>query len=212
MLDLVIFDADGVLFDSTDSNTSYYNAIYAAIGEPPLDPAEERAGVFMSALQVFEMRARGDAAKIDRMRAVARTMDSTQFFAMLRPALELRPFLTALKRRYLLGLATNRSATIPSLVDYFGLAEIFDAIASARDPVRPKPAPDIVALCLERAGVDASRAVYVGDSESDRIAAEAAGTHFIGVGDRPGYHPGHEQRIDALAELPDALSRIFGSA
>ncbi|HVA41774.1 MAG TPA: HAD family hydrolase [Candidatus Binataceae bacterium] len=208
MIELVIFDADGVLFDSGESNTAYYNAIFAAIGDPPMDPAEEHAGIFMAAPQIFALRARNDQAKLDRMRAVARTIDSAPFFALLRPPFELRPFLAALKRRYRLGLATNRSATIPALIGHLGLDGIFDAVASARDAVRPKPAPDIVALCLERAGVAAERAVYVGDSDTDRIAAAAAGTHFIGVGARAG----HASRIEALEELPAALDRLFGAA
>jgi phosphoglycolate phosphatase len=208
MLELVIFDADGVLFDSTESNTAYYNAIFAQMGEPPMNADEEKAGVFMAAPQVFELRGRGDAAKIDRMREIARIMDPTPFFNLMRPPLELRPFLSALKGRYRLGLATNRSATIPALIDHLGLAGIFDAVASVRDKVRPKPAPDIVELCLARAGVAAPRAVYVGDSETDRIAAAAAGTHFIGVGERVD----HEHRIERLVELPDRLELIFGAS
>ena len=206
MLDLVIFDADGVLFDSTESNTAYYNEIFRVIGEPPLDPAEERAGVFMAALQVFETRARGDTAKVAQMREVARTMDATPFFQLLRPFPELRALLIGIKRSYRLGLATNRSATIPSLIEYLGVADLFDAIASARDKVRPKPAPDIVELCLERAGVSPDRAVYIGDSETDRIAAESAGTHFIGVGERAP----HRHQIESLEQLPEMLRDRFG--
>jgi len=208
MLELVMFDADGVLFDSTESNTAYYNAIFVQMGEPRMDRNEEKAGVFMSAPQVFELRACGDRARYDRMREIARTMDATPFFNLMRPSVELRPFLTALKPRYRLALATNRSATIPALIDHLGLEGIFDAVASARDKVRPKPAPDIVELCLARAGVTAPCAVYVGDSPTDRIAAEAAGIHFIGVGNRVD----HEHRIDQLIELPDRLELIFGGA
>ncbi|MGH7935046.1 MAG: HAD family hydrolase [Candidatus Binataceae bacterium] len=206
MLELVIFDADGVLFDSTESNTSYYNAIFAVMGEQPMNPGEEKAGVFMSAPQVFELRAQGDQTRIARMREVARAMDFTPFFKLLRPPLELRPFLMDLKRRYRVALATNRSATIPALIDHLGLRGVFDAVASARDKVRPKPAPDIVELCLTRARVTSRGAVYVGDSETDRIAALAAGTHFIGVGERVD----HESRIATLSELPDKLELLFG--
>jgi phosphoglycolate phosphatase len=206
MLELVMFDADGVLFDSTESNTAYYNAIFALMDEPRMDLDEEKAGIFMSAPQVFELRARGDRAKYERMREIARTMDATPFFNLMRPAVELRPFLTDMKRRYRLALATNRSATIPALIDYLGLEGIFDAVASARDPVRPKPAPDIVELCLKRAGVAAAGAVYVGDSDTDRVAAEAAGVHFLGLGARVD----HEHRIDHLAHLPEHLERRFG--
>ena len=61
-----MFDADGVLFDSTESNTAYYNAIFALMDEPRMNPEEQKAGVFMSAPQVFELRAMGDRAKFDR--------------------------------------------------------------------------------------------------------------------------------------------------
>jgi beta-phosphoglucomutase-like phosphatase (HAD superfamily) len=99
-----MFDADGVLFDSTESNTAYYNAIYALMGEPPMSPDEEKLGVFMAAPQIFELRAQGDRVKFARMREIARTMDATPFFNLMRPPLELRPFLSALKLRYRLAL------------------------------------------------------------------------------------------------------------
>src|SRR5689334_5588937 len=169
MIELAIFDADGVLFDSTESNTAYYNAIFARVGEPPMSPVEEKAGVFMSAPQVFDLRAAGDPERIARMREVARVMDATPFFDLFRPFPGLRSFLLELKRRYRVGLATNRSATIPGIIDYLGLTDIYDAVASVRDRVKPKPAPDILELCLKRAGVAAADAVYVGDSETDRI-------------------------------------------
>jgi phosphoglycolate phosphatase-like HAD superfamily hydrolase len=205
MLELVIFDADGVLFDSTQSNTAYYNAIFARVGEPPMSPGEEKAGVFMSASQVFELRADGDQERIARMRDVARTMDATPFFQLLQPFPGLRSFLLGIKQRYRIGLATNRSATIPAIIDYLGLTGVFDAVASVRDKVKPKPAPDILELCLKRAGVAPLRAVYVGDSETDRIASEAARLNFIGVGTRVA----HQNRIAHLGELPAALERIF---
>lgn len=206
MLELVIFDADGVLFESADSNTAYYNAIFAEVGEPPLSLAEERAGVFMAAMQVFELRAHGDQAKLARMREIARSIDFTPFFKLLRPPFELRPFLLEMKRRYRVALATNRSATTRGLIEHLGLGAVFDAVASAQDKVRPKPAPDIVRLCLERARVTPERAVYVGDSQIDVEAATGAGAHFLGVGARV-VHP---HRVASLGEVPAALERMFG--
>ncbi len=205
MLDLVIFDADGVLFESAESNMAYYNAIFAEIGEPPLSPDEERACIFLAAMQVFELRADEDAAKLARMREIARTIDFAPFFKLLRQPFELRPFLLELKRRYRVALATNRSATTAGLIEHLGLGGVFDAVASARDKVRPKPAPDIVRLCLERAGVAPERAVYVGDSQIDVEAASGAGAHFLGVGARV-VHP---HRVSSLGEVPAALERMF---
>ena len=205
MLELVIFDADGVLFESAESNIAYYNAIFAQLGEPPLNPEEERACIFMAAMQVFELRAVGDAAKLNRMRGIARAIDFTPFFRLLRPALELRPFLLELKRSYRVALATNRSATTHGLIEHLGLAGVFDAVASAHDEVRPKPAPDIVQLCLRRAGVIPERAIYVGDSQIDLEAARGAGTHFLGVGTRVD----HSHCVARLEEVPSVLARMF---
>jgi HAD superfamily hydrolase (TIGR01509 family) len=207
MIELVIFDADGVLFDSDESNVAYYNWIFEKIGEAPLDRDEEIAAISYAATDVFKGRARDDADKLKQMHELARTMDSSPFFKLLRPHLELRPYMLELKKRFKLGLATNRSATVPALIEHLGLGGIFDAIASARDRVRPKPAPDIINLCLERAGVSANRAVYVGDSQIDRLAAEAAGTHFVGVGRRIEHH----RLIPNIRELPATLEQLIAS-
>jgi|SRR5579875_56027 phosphoglycolate phosphatase len=204
MLELVIFDADGVLFESGDSNTAYYNAIFKALGEPQLSPDEERLAVFLSARQVFEHRAAGDRERMRRMQEVGAQLDFTPFFHLLAPPFELRPFLLGLKTRHKIGLATNRSVTVPRLLEHLNLQGVFDAIACAQDNVRPKPAPDIVKLCIERAAVGRDAAVYVGDSEIDYIAAQAAGVKFIGLGDRVK----SPIVIERLHDLPAALERI----
>ncbi len=199
-----MFDADGVLFESDSSNVAYYNAIFSQLGEPVLDRTEEIAAISHAAEQVFAMRARDDAALLERMKEMARSLDPAPFLRLLKPPFELRPFMLELKRNFRVALATNRSATVPALVEHLNLEDVFDAIASARDRVRPKPAPDILELCLSRAGVAAANAIYVGDSAVDIEAARAAGTHFIAVGRRIE----HPRRIESLAELPAALSRI----
>ncbi len=205
MLELVMFDADGVLFDSEESNIAYYNAIFAGLGEPPMSHEEELAGVFMSANQIFEARASGDQARVARMQEIGRTLDFTPFFDLLRPSLELRPFLLALKKDFRLGLATNRAATVAKLLEHLRLSGVFDAVASARDKVRPKPAPDMLLLCAERAGTSPSRAVYVGDSSIDLAAAQAAGIDFLGVGPRVE----HDVWVSTLNEVPQALRERF---
>ena len=63
MIELVMFDADGVLFDSTESNVAYYNWIFAKVGEPPLDRDEEISAISYAASEVFAARARGDATR-----------------------------------------------------------------------------------------------------------------------------------------------------
>jgi len=203
-LEFVIFDADGVLFESAESNIAYYNAIFKIIGEPALSPQEEHDCVFMAASQVFALRANGDAARVAQMQQIGSKLDFTQFFQLLRPPFPLRPFLAELKRRYRLGLATNRSATIPAVLEYLEIADLFDAVASARDKIAPKPAPDMLELCLERAGARPEASVYVGDSSFDQQAAAAARVRFIGLGNQ--VRCGN--LIERLSDLPAALEKL----
>ena len=204
MIELVIFDADGVLFDSIESNIAYYNAIFRRVGEPALNAAEESRSISYAAEEMFSARARGNHRKLEAMRAVARSLDGTAFFKMLKPPLELRPFMMQLRARYRLGLATNRSATVPALVEHLKLNGVFDAIASVLDGVPPKPAPDILQLCIQRARTTPERSVYVGDSPIDRQAALEAGTHFIAVGARVD----HSRRVETIKELPATLDEL----
>jgi len=199
-----MFDADGVLFDSFESNIAYYNAIFEKVGEPPLDQQEELRSISYAAEEMYISRSRGDAAKLEMMRSVARALDGTVFFNMLKPPLNLRPFMLQLRNRYRIGLATNRSATVPALVEHLQLRDVFHAIASVLDRVPPKPAPDILQLCMTRARARPEHSVYVGDSPIDRLAAQQAGVHFIAVGQRTdGNH-----RLTTIAELPAALERL----
>src|SRR5579862_5955576 len=204
MIELLMFDADGVLFESFESSIAYYNAIFAQVGQAPLNPDEEIKSISYAAADVFKLRARENAEMLARIHGIARTIDQRPFFDLLRPPFELRPFMLELKRRYRLALATNRSATVPALVQHLKLADVFDAIASALDKVAPKPAPDILRLCLERAKVRPENAIYIGDSPIDREAAEAAGVAFIGVGTRVE----HNHRIATLSELEAALRKL----
>ena len=204
MIELVIFDADGVLFDSIESNIAYYNAIFRQVGEPAMDAAEESRSISYAADEMFIARARSDRAKLEAMRAVARSLDGSAFFKMLRAPLELRPFMLQLRTRYRLGLATNRSQTVPKLVEHLKLEGIFDAIASALDGVPPKPAPDILQLCMQRVGTAPQRSVYVGDSPIDCQAALEAGTYFIAVGSRVD----HTHRIKTIRDLPAVLEKL----
>ena len=206
MIELVMFDADGVLFDSIESNIAYYNAIFRRVGEPALDAAEESRSISYAADEMFLVRAHGDRAKLEAMRAVARSLDGSAFFKMLRPPLELRPFMVQLRTRYRLGLATNRSQTVPKLVEHLKLDGIFDAVASVLDGVPPKPAPDILQLCMQRAGTAPEQSVYVGDSPIDCQAALEAGTHFIAVGTRVD----HAHRIETIRDLAAKLEKLAG--
>ena len=110
---------------------------------------------------------------------------------------EARPLLDALAARGVkLGLVTNTVS--PLAVQILAKAKldgIFGSLATADRVKQAKPAPDLVQLGCRELNVDAKEAWMVGDSRFDRMAAGAAGVHFIGLridGDR---------RVEQLAQL-----------
>ncbi len=204
----VIFDCDGVLFDSARANVAYYNAVLSGLGRPPLDGDGERLAHTLSSPQLFAMLFAGDTAAIERARTAARDLDYAPFYRWMQPAPGLRELLAALKARYRLAMATNRGATVAGVVRHFELESLLDLAVGISDVPRPKPFPDMIEKCVGHFGVAAHEAVYVGDSVSDLEAAHAAGTHFIAVGRLPGA-PVH---IDRLDELPAVLAARWAAA
>lgn len=207
MLEAVIFDCDGVLFDSWCANVAYYNAILAAMDRPPLDAEWERRVHVLAASQVIDEIFRTDPTGLEQARRIARELDYGPFYELMEPAPQLHALLAGLKRQYRLAMATNRGRTVPEVVRRFGLGAYLDLAVGVLDVERPKPHPDMIEKCLAHFRIRPDAAVYVGDAPSDLAAAQAAGVHFVGVGD----HEWSPHPIRQLQELPERLSRLVES-
>ena len=180
----IIFDCDGVLFDSWPANLAYYNAILAELGLPALSPDWEHRAHVLASSQLFEMMFGGDASLLRRAREVARGVDYGPFYELMRPAPSMEEVLAVLKSSYRLAMATNRGATVAGVVRRFGLERYLELSIGVLDVPRPKPWPDMIEKCVSRLGVQPERTLYVGDAESDLQAACAAGVHFVAVGEQ----------------------------
>ena len=120
---------------------------------------------------------------------------------------DVRPTLAALVDRELqLGVISNFEAW---LEEWFGMHDLLELL-----PVRvisgiegiEKPDEAIYRLGLERAGVDASEAAYVGDNPEFDVAPPAALGMFPVLIDRRGRFPDHPgPRVTDLRQLPDVL-------
>ncbi len=205
MIRAVIFDCDGVLFDSWRANIAYYNAVLAQLGQPILDPEGERLAHVMSVPQFFAAWFGADAPLVERAVTVARELDYGPFYAGMQPVPGLHQLLAQLKVGYRLAMATNRGATVGGVVRYFGLEPFFELAVGIYDVARPKPFPDMIEKCIAHFGIAPDEAVYVGDTASDHAAATAAGAHFIAVGQ----HLDAPLRIGQLAELPPLLAATW---
>jgi pyrophosphatase PpaX len=124
--------------------------------------------------------------------------DELQCFAGM---LEVLDRLHAEGRR--LGIVTaKRHETVELAFARLPLRDYFEVIVGAEDTERHKPDPEPVKLALQRLGVAAADAVYVGDSPFDVGAARAAGVHAIGV-TWGGIHPMED--ADEIVSTPEEL-------
>lgn len=205
-LSLVIFDCDGVLFDSWRANVAYYNAVLARLGLPPLDEEWMSQAHVLGSTQLYDAMFGVGTELAERAQRAGSDVDYEPFYGDMRPSEGLEVLLASLKRRYRLAMATNRGSTVDGVVTRFGLDRFFDLAVGVRDVARPKPHPDMIERCLTHFGTPAKEAVYVGDAPTDRQAALAAGVHFIGVGDLTGA----PLSVSDLRDLPARLAVLEG--
>lgn len=111
-----------------------------------------------------------------------------------------------LRREHELGLVTNGSPdTQDPKLDALGLRDRFETVVHAGFETAFKPDPEPFERALDRLGVPAERAVYVGDSlHGDVGGAQAAGLEAVWVSDGSELAPSDprpEYVIDSLDEL-----------
>lgn len=200
---LVIFDCDGVLFESRRANEAFYNHIRAHFGLPRLQGDEldfvHRATAEESINYIFsdeKLRAEAQSYRLAAdYRPFARLM-------VMEPCLI--DLLKFLKPEFKTAISTNRSNTIGPLLEDHGLTHWFDMVVSCLDVSRPKPDPESVFLILDRLGMRPEEALFVGDSESDAGAARGAGVRLAAYRNRSlpaDYH------IENLGQVKDIVSQ-----
>lgn len=179
MLKGVIFDCDGVLFESRMANLAYYNTVLEHFGEPVVDVNhQEKAHLCHTAAtpRVLEVLLGPDRASEGI--AFAAGLDYRAFIPHMTPEPGIMECLKALSTRFRLAVATNRGGSMDSILKHFEFNNNFDVVVTTRDVKRPKPFPDMLHLAMRHLDLPAKDLVFVGDSELDKQAA-AAGVHFI---------------------------------
>ncbi len=180
MLKLVIFDCDGVMFDSRETNRVYYDQLLAHFNCPPMDsedvPFIHAANVFDSVAHIF--RNHPDVA-IEAVHQYREELDYTPFLHSMIIAPDLVEFLETIAPSYHLAISTNRTNTMDMVLDIFKLRAWFELVVTALTAPRPKPAPDGLYMILEHFNCSVDEAIYIGDTGVDRDHCAAVGMELI---------------------------------
>ena len=201
--DLIVFDWDGTLMDST---ATIVQCIQAAAKDLGLPIPQERAASYVIGLGLQEA-----------MEAVLPALDPKYYPRMVERyryhyltrdhALTLfdgvREMLAELSHAgYFLAIATGKSRVgLNRALDVAKLLSLFDATRCA-DETFSKPHPAMLQELTRELGQDMKRTVMIGDTTHDLQMAVNAGAAAIAV--RYGAHPAHE--LDTLMPMYSAAS------
>lgn len=178
----VLFDVDGTL---VDSNYPHTVAWWQAFREAGLDVPMWRIhrAIGMGADQLIP-HVLGDEVDVE---AEALTQSHDALYAAWWPSLRPLPGARDLVRRcHDAGLVTVLASSaggreVSVLRELLDVDEALDHATSSDDAEDSKPAPDLVGVAVERAGVDPTEAVFVGDSVWDVRACAEAGVACLGL-------------------------------
>ena len=177
----VIYDCDGVMFDSFDANFQFYARIMARFDRPPLDRSDAETMRILhsySNRDVMEYFFAGDPCKEEALR-FAGSIDYRELVPFMRMEPGFRETLDELCGATRLAVCTNRSTSMELLLEDFDLSRYFSCVMTAARVNNPKPHPEPLLKILEHYGIAPEEALFVGDSALDSQAAAAARVPFV---------------------------------
>ncbi len=220
----VVFDLDGTLADTSGDLIAAANVCFREMGAGDLlNPATDagtalRGGRAMLRLGMERLDRASDAATIDAyypklLEAYARDIDThTVLYDGAMAAVE------RLKRAgYFVAICTNKPEGLArELLTRLRVLDAFDAMLGADTlPVR-KPDPEHLFETARRAGGDPARCMLIGDSDTDRNTARAAGVPCVLVtfgpagGDMAALAP--EALLNHYDDLDGIVAQLIGEA
>jgi len=181
----VIYDCDGVLFDSFEANTRLYNDLCALVGRAPLRTDEMQ---YVHTHTVYEA-IRFIFGKEDGLEKKAleflKEIDLRNYIAYLKMEPHLIQTLEKLKEKGIFRVInTNRTTSMKHVMDKFNLWPYFDMVVTALDVKNPKPHPESIEKIIAAFQLKKEEAVFVGDSDVDQQTAGSSGVKFIAYKNR----------------------------
>jgi phosphoglycolate phosphatase len=217
-IDIIGFDLDGTLVDTSGDLTAATNHALVLAGRPELTAGQVKGMIGLGAKHMLE-RGLAETGGItpDEFRPLYKALlrfyaDNVAVHSALYPgALELFDALDARGIAY--GVVTNKFESFATdLLSALGVAPRLSAIigGDTMGPGRSKPAPDPVLELMRRAGRE--RAMFIGDSIYDIDAGRAAGAVTVAVSygflHQPVDTMGADHVVDALSEIMPLIDAI----
>ena len=178
----VIYDCDGVLFDSLEANTKLYNDLCAMVGRGPLREDEMKYvhthTVFEAIHFIFGKENDLEKKALDILKQ--KEIDLKNYIDYLKMEPHLVEALEKLKEKGMLrAINTNRTTSMKYIMERFNLWPYFEMVVTALDVEHPKPHPESIEKIIRELHLNREEAVFIGDSDVDQQTARSSGIKFI---------------------------------
>jgi len=177
LFQVIIYDCDGVLIDSRESNRAFYNHILGQFGLDSLTEAQLEMVHVSTAQGAIDYLFQGHPRR-QEAQAYQRTVNNDPFLSLIRLEPYVREVLLRLRPGYRTAIATNRGKSLLLVLRSLRLDGLFDLTVSANEVTRPKPHPECLEKILTHFRLRAGEALYIGDAALDQEVAAAAGVPF----------------------------------
>jgi phosphoglycolate phosphatase len=176
----VIYDCDGVLFDSLEANTKLYNDLCSLVGRVPLREEElqyvHTHTVFEAIHFIFGKENDLEKKALESLKQV----DLRNYITYLKMEPHLFQTLKKLKEKGILrAINTNRTTSMKYIMEKYDLLQYFEMVVTALDVKNPKPNPESIEKIIEAFKLKKEEIVFVGDSDVDQQTAKSSGIKFI---------------------------------
>ena len=169
-LKLLVFDCDGVLFDSKLANINFYNYILEKVGREPLTSEEIEFIHMHSVNECIEYLLQKYPEKLELAKKIQKEIPYHLFFKYMILEDGLIDFLNWARNYFYLAICTNRTTSTLPLLEHFNLKIYFNFIMTASQI--PKNNPSALLTILEHFKVNPEATLYIGDSKVDKDLCE----------------------------------------
>ncbi len=182
MIKAIIFDYDGVLFDSVAVGFEAYRNITDYLKLNRIRTMEEfRSAQRHGYKMLLDDWGIADQKVREQTKAIY-LKKNEQLKEKIRLIPGIKRILEELSRKHTLAVASGTyNELIQERLKTLGISHYFSVIIGNRDVANNKPSPDIINLALEKLKIKPHEAVYVGDMVFDVIAGKAANVKTIAI-------------------------------
>lgn len=175
----VVFDCDGVMFDTALANRKYYDEVLEEFKKPELNDEQFGNVHKMTVKEAIEYLF-PEYEDLTPVNECLKNIGYKKFIRYMEMEEGLIELLVSLKDNgYIRGIGTNRTNTMEKVLKDYDIEQYFEIVVTAADVRIPKPDPEQLQMIMEKCSLKSDEIMFIGDSDYDEQAAYRAKTGFV---------------------------------